>query len=187
MARACPAANLVSAQFLAQEDSPMAARTTVADLSVPADRLELGGRLIALAGVAVFLYGLLFLIINFTSFIELGLGTQQVGGDASSIHSFSTALYNYISHLQVAISGFIMAFALLLSGLGWFGVRRGERWALWTAAAGSAIAYAVAVPLHFVYGLATVVHLGPFALVAVVLIAGTWAAATGMPKGTARR
>ena len=164
----------------------MAARTTFADMSVPADRLELGGRLIVLAGLAVFLYGFLFLIVNFTSFIELGLGTQQVGGDASSIHAFSIALYDYISHLQVAISGFIMAFAVQLISLGWFGVRRGERWALWTAAGASAVGYAIAVPLHFVYGLATVVHLGPFALVAVVLIAGTWIAATGMPKSHAR-
>lgn len=165
----------------------MATRTAFADMSVPADRLELGGRLIVLGGLAVFLYGLLFLIINFTSFIELGLGAQQVGGDASAIHTFSVALYNYISHLQVAISGFLMAFAVQLMGLGWFGVRRGQRWALWTAAAASVVAYAIAVPLHFVYGLATLVHLGPFAIVAAVLVAGTWIAATGMPEAQARR
>ncbi|HLJ01906.1 MAG TPA: hypothetical protein VKT31_00620 [Solirubrobacteraceae bacterium] len=159
----------------------MATRTAVVDMSVPADRLELGGRLIALAGLAVFLYGLMFLIIDFTSFIELGLSSQQVGGDASAIHSFSPALYNYISHLQVAISAFIMAFGLQLAALAWFGVRRGERWALWTAAVATALGYLVAVPLHFVYGFATVVHLGPFGVVAAVMIAGVWIAITGMP------
>lgn len=158
----------------------MTLRTTVADLSAPADRLELGARLIALAGVAVFLYGFLFLIVDFTSFTELGLTAQQVGGDPSAIHSFSSGLYNYISHLQVAISGFLMAFSVQLMGLAWFGIRRGQRWALWTAAGSTALAYVVVVPLHFFYGLATLVHLGPFGLVALVLIAGTWSASTGM-------
>ena len=160
----------------------MATRTGIADLSMPADRLEVGARLIALAGLAVFAYGLLFLIVDFTSFTEIGLTANQVGADPSALHQSSSSLYNYISHLQVAISGFMMAFAVQLTGLAWFGVRRGERWALWTAAISAAVAYVVAVPLHFVYGLATPVHLGPFALVALVLLAGTWIASTGMRR-----
>ena len=165
----------------------MATRTAVADVSRPADRLEVGARLMALGGAAVFLYGLLFLIIDFTSFVELGLSSQQVGGSGSAIDAFSPALYDYISHLQVALSAFLMAFGLQLAALAWFGVRRGERWALWTAAAASALAYAVAVPLHFVYGFATLVHLGPFAAVAAVLIAGTWLAASALPARNAVR
>lgn len=158
----------------------MATRTRLARVSVATDRLEVGARLLALAGVAVFLYGLGFLIIDFTAFTELGLTAQQVGGTPTAISGFSQALYNYISHLQVALSAFIMAFALQLTALAWFGVRRRQRWALWTVAIGSAVAYAVAVPLHFVYGLATLVHLGPFALVALVLIAGMVLARSGM-------
>jgi hypothetical protein len=164
----------------------MATRTGIANLSVPADRLELGARLIALAGIAVFAYGLLFLIIDFTSFTELGLTANQVGGDPSAVYRFSPMLYNYISHLQVGLSGFLMAFAVQLTGLAWFGVRRGERWALWTAAISAAVAYIVAVPLHFVYGLATPVHLGPFALVALVLLVGIWIASTGRARAVAR-
>jgi hypothetical protein len=158
----------------------MATRTRIANLSMPAERLEVGARLIAIGGVAVFAYGLLFLIIDFTTFTEIGLSANQVGGDPSALYHFSPALYNYISHLQVGISGFMMAFAVQLTGLAWFGVRRGERWALWTAAASAAVAYIVAVPLHFVYGLATPLHLGPFALVALVLLCGIWIARTGM-------
>ena len=158
----------------------MATRTRLAQVSVATDRLEVGGRLLALAGVAVFLYGLGFLIIDFTAFTELGLTAQQVGGAPRAISGFSQALYNYISHLQVALSAFIMAYALQLTALAWFGVRRRQPWALWTVAIGSAVAYAVAVPLHFVYGLATLVHLGPFALVALVLIAGIVLARSGM-------
>ena len=152
----------------------------MAKLSVASDRLELGGRLIALAAIAVFLYAVLFLIIDFTAFTELGLSSQQAGGQASAISAYSPALYHYISHLQVAISGFMMAFAIQIGALAWFGVRRRLRWALWTVAAAAAVAYLVAVPLHFVYGLATVVHLGPFAIVAAVLVAGIWLAHSGM-------
>ena len=158
----------------------MATRTGRAQVSLATDRLEVGSRLIALAGVAVFLYGLLVLIIDFTAFTEIGLSAQQVGGAPSVISAFSQSLYNYISHLQVALSAFIMAFSLQLTALAWFGVRRGQRWALWTVAIASALAYAIAVPLHFVYGLATLVHLGPFALVAVVLIVGIAFARSGM-------
>ena len=158
----------------------MAARIGIAQVSLATDRLETGGRLIALAGFAVFLYGLLVLIINFTSFTEIGLSAKQVGGAPSAISTFSQSLYNYMSHLQVALSAFIMAYALQLTALAWFGVRRGQRWALWTVTAASALAYAVAVPLHFVYGLATLVHLGPFAVVAIVLIGGIALARSGM-------
>jgi hypothetical protein len=165
----------------------MILRTGVADHWAPADRLELGARLIALAGLAIFLYGLLFLIVDFTTFTEIGLTPQQVGGDPAAVQGFSSALYNYISHLQVAISGFLMAFALQMMGLAWFGIRQGQRWALWTAAGSAALAYLVALPLHFVYGLATLLHLGPFGLMALVLIAGTWSASTGMTSTTVHR
>jgi hypothetical protein len=158
----------------------MSSRTGVVNLSVARDRVELGARLIALAGLAVFLYGLLFLIVDFTTFTELGLTAQQAGGNPSAIHGFSPALYNYVSHLQVALSGFLMAFAVQLIGLAWFGIRQEQRWALWTAVGSAALTYVVAVPLHFVYGLATLVHLGPFGLVAVVLVAGAWIARSGM-------
>ena len=158
----------------------MVSRLRVADLSVSSDRLELGSRLIALAGVAVFLYGLAFLVINFTAFTELGLSAQQVGGQPSTIHGFSPSLYNYISHLQVAICAFIMASSVQSTALAWFGVRRGMRWALWTVTVAFALSYLIGVPLHFVYGLATLVHLGPFGLVAVLLIAGVWIAHSGM-------
>ena len=154
----------------------------MASLSIASDRLEAGSRLIALAAVAVFLYGLLFLVIDFTTFTELGLTSGQVGGSPATIGGYSPALYNYVSHLQVAISGFMMAFAIQVGALAWYGVRRGARWALWTVAVASAVAYVVAVPLHFVYGLATLAHLGPFAIVAALLVAGIWLARGGKSK-----
>ena len=160
----------------------MATQMRIANLSVASDRLELGSRLIALAAIAVFLYGLLFLVIDFTSFTELGLTSAQAGGGPATIGGFSPALYNYISHLQVAVSGFMMSFAIEIGALAWFGVRRSMRWALWTVAIASAVAYTIAVPLHFVYGLATPAHLGPFGVVAALLVAGIWLARGGMAR-----
>jgi hypothetical protein len=61
------------------------------------------------------------------------------------------------------MSGFIMAFAAQLTALAWFGIRRGERWALWTAAGSAVLAYLIAVRLHFVYGLATPFTSAPLA------------------------
>ena len=160
----------------------MATQTRIANLSIASDRLEVGSRLIALAALAVFLYGLLFLIVDFTTFTEVGLTSGQAGGSPATISGYSPALFNYVSHLQVAISGFMMSFAIQVGALAWYGVRRGMRWAWWTVAIASAVAYVVAVPLHFVYGLATVAHLGPFAIVAALLVAGIWLARAGMGK-----
>ena len=72
-------------------------------------RLSLGATLVTLSGIGLVGYGVMFLIRNFTGFIELGLTPEHVGGTASQIRAFSPDLYEYISHLQVAVSGFIIA------------------------------------------------------------------------------
>jgi|ERR1700730_6880785 len=155
---------------------------TFQNLSRAEDRLETGGRLIALAGVAVFIYGIVFLILNFTSFIETGLSRQLVGGDAQSIQRFSTGLYRYISHLQVNIAAFIIGNGMMLSALAWFGVRRGERWALWTALLAYMVGLVVGLPIHYVYGLATLVHVGPFYVVTALVLLGSGLALSGLPR-----
>lgn len=147
-----------------------------------ADRVEIGGRLVALAGLAVFLYGLGFLITNFTLFIEVGLSSQQVGGSAGGIQGYSPQLYGYVSHLQAALSGFIMGSGLMVVGLGWFGIRRRQEWALWNGLIGMSVALAAAIPLHYVYGLATPVHVGPVYLATAVFLAGTGLAYSGLKR-----
>lgn len=95
-----------------------------------ASRLNLGGGLVALAGLGLVLYGVAFLVRNFTGFIELGLTSQLVGGTTEQIRDFSSQLFAYIGHLNVAVSGFIIALGVTVIGLGWYGIRRGEGWAL---------------------------------------------------------
>lgn len=142
---------------------------------------SLGANTVALAGVGLIGYGLMFLIRNFTGFIELGLTPQHVGGTPAQIQAFSPALYDYISHLQVALSGFIIALGIAVIALALYGIRRGQRWALWTAFLAPVVAVGIALPLHFVYGLGTFGHLGLIYLDAVILLVGTIMSYRQMP------
>ena len=145
-------------------------------------RLSLGANLVALSGIGLVGYGIMFLIRNFTGFIELGLTPEHVGGTPAQIRGFSPDLYEYISHLQVALSGFIIALGVVVVALAWYGIRRGERWALLTAFLGPVVAVAVALPLHFPYGLGTLGHLGLIYLDALILAVGTVLAYIGLPE-----
>ena len=132
-----------------------------------------GANLVVLAGLGLVGYGIMFLIRNFNGFIELGLTPHHVGGTPEQIQAFSQNLYNYISHLQVAVSAFIIALGVAVIALAWFGIRNGERWAMWTAFLTPVIGVAIALPLHFVYGIGTIGHLGLIYLDAVILLVGT--------------
>lgn len=119
-----------------------------------ASRLRLGATLVAVWGIGLVGYGIMFLIRNFTGFIELGLTLAHVGGTLAEIRAFSPDLYQYIGHLQVAVSGSIVALGVVVMALAWYGIRKDEGWALWTALLSPVIAVAIALPLHFPYGLA---------------------------------
>ena len=134
---------------------------------------DLGTRLVALAGIGLVGYGIMFLIRNFTGFIELGLTPAHVGGTPEQIQAFSPDLFEYISHLQVAVSAFIIALGVAVIALAWFGIRTGQKWAMWTAFLTPVIGVAIAVPLHFPYGIGTLGHLGLIYLDAVILLVGT--------------
>jgi hypothetical protein len=81
--------------------------------------------------------------------------------------------YYYISHLQVALSGFIVALGMAVMALAHFGIRRGEHWALWAAFIAPVVAVGIALPLHFPDHIATLGHLGLIYLDATMLLIGT--------------
>src|SRR5215217_7432935 len=135
-------------------------------------RLGLGATLVALSGVGLVGYGIMFLIRNFTGFIELGLTPQHVGGSPEQIRAFSPDL-----------SGFIIGLGIAVIALAWYGIRRGESWALWTALLSPVIALAVALPLHYLYGIGTLGHLGVIYLDALILLVGIVVAYTGLAQG----
>ena len=135
--------------------------------------LDTGAKLIALAGIGLVGYGIMFLIRNFTGFIELGLTPQHIGGTPEQIRAANPHLFNYVSHLQVAVAAFIIALGVAVIPLAWRGVRSGQRWALWTAFLAPVIGVGLALPLHYVHGFATLGHLGLIYLDAAILLVGT--------------
>jgi hypothetical protein len=147
-----------------------------------AAKANLGTNLVLVAGIGLVGYGLMFLVQNFTGFIELGLTPEHIGGTPEEIRAFSPHLYNYISHLQVAVAGFIIALGITVISLAWNGIRTGQRWALWTAFVAPVVGVGIALPLHYVYGLGTLGHLGLIYLDAAILLVGTVLVAKDLPR-----
>ena len=156
----------------------------MATIHAPGDqqsRLRTGAALMALAGLGFIAYGAIFFVLNFTdSFLELGIGPEQVDKGRAEIEAFSPTLFHYISHLHIALSGFIAAAGLAVVALSWFGVRRGERWALATAVAVPVLALGVALPAHYPWGLATLGHLGLIYLAVLIFLVGVVLVLTSM-------
>ncbi|MBI4317836.1 MAG: hypothetical protein HY675_05050 [Chloroflexi bacterium] len=131
----------------------------------------IGALLVALVGVGLVVYGLWFIIQNFKTLIEIGLSPDEVGKTGEQIRTFSPGVYNYISHVQVALGGFIAATGVAIAFMAWYGVRRGESWAWWGVVITTVAWVAIATPFHYVYGFGTLAHLGPtyFALAFVAI------------------
>jgi len=102
------------------------------------------------AAVGFIGYAIIFLVRNFTdSFLELGIGHSEVDVGKDQITQFSPSLYHYISHLHIAVSGFIAATGVAVVFLVWFGVRRGYMWAWVGAVSAPVLGLAVALPAHY--------------------------------------
>ena len=144
-------------------------------------RLRTGAALMTLAGLAFVAYAVVFLGLNFTgAFLELGIGPGQVDKGMAEVEAFSPQLHHYISHLHIALSGFIAATGLAIACLSWYGVRRGERWAFTAAVIVPTVGLAVALPAHYPWGLATLGHLGPVYLAVLIFVTGAGLAYSGM-------
>lgn len=144
-------------------------------------RLRLGSSIMALAGLGFVGYGALFLVRNFTdAFLELGIGPEQVDVGKDEIEQFSPDLLNYISHLHIAVSGFIAAAGVAVAALAWYGVRRGELWAWVTAVVVPVLGLAVALPAHYPWGFDTIGHLGLIYADTLLFVVGAVLALTGL-------
>ena len=133
--------------------------------------LRSGSWLMGLAAVGFIGYALIFLVRNFTdSFLELGIGPNEVRVGKDAIQAFDPSLVHYISHLHIAVSGFIAATGLAVLFLVVYGVRRGELWAWVGAVAAPVLGLAVALPAHYPNHFDTLGHLGPIYLATVILV-----------------
>jgi hypothetical protein len=135
--------------------------------------LRIGTWLMTLAAIGFIGYAVIFLVRNFTdSFLELGIGHSEVDVGKDQITQFSPSLYHYISHLHIAVSGFIAATGVAVAFLVWFGVRRGYMWAWVGAVAAPVLALAVALPAHYPNHLDTIGHLGLIYLATLIFVVG---------------
>jgi len=135
--------------------------------------LRIGVALMSLASLGFVGYATIFFIRNFTdSFLELGIGPDQVDVGKNQIKEFSPQLYDYISHLHIAVSGFIAATGVAVLFLSWYGVRRRYVWAWIGAVVTPVLGLAVALPAHYPYGFATIGHLGLIYLATAIFVVG---------------
>lgn len=135
--------------------------------------LRWGVYLMTFGAVAFIGYAAIFFVRNFTdSFLELGIGQDEVSVGKTQIEAFSPSLYDYISHLHIAVSGFIAATGLAVAALSWFGVRRRLVWSWIAAVAAPVLGLAVALPAHYPYGFDTIGHLGLIYLATAIFVVG---------------
>ncbi len=159
----------------------MSISTSTRPSRVRQSRLRLGSTIMALAGLGFVGYGAIFFVRNFTdSFLELGIGPAQVAVGKTEIEEFSPDLLHYISHLHIAVAGFIAAAGIAVAALAWYGVRRGEWWAWTTAVVVPVFGLAVALPAHYPWGFDTVGHLGLIYLDTAFFVVGAALAYLGL-------
>lgn len=135
--------------------------------------LTKGAALMALAGIGFVGYGVIFFIRNYTdSFLELGIGANEVNVGKEQILHFSPQLFHYISHLHIAVAGFIAAAGVAVAALAWFGVRGGQLWAWVTAVVVPVLGLVVALPAHYPNHFDTLGHLGLVYLATAIFVVG---------------
>lgn len=143
--------------------------------------LRTGSWLMGIAAAGFIGYAVIFFVRNFTdSFLELGIGPNEVNVGKDEIQAFSPSLFEYVSHLHIAVSGFIAATGLAVLFLVAYGVRRGQLWAWVGAVTAPVLGLAVALPAHYVNGFDTLGHLGLIYLAVVIFVVGALVSLRGI-------
>lgn len=136
----------------------------------------------AIAGVAFIAYGVVFFIWDLVG-EGFELGVDTIGGmTRAELAASQPEVLDYISHLHVATAGFIIATGIAVTGLAWYGVRRGQLWALITAVASPVAGLVIALPMHWMdlFGHDWVTHLAPIYLATIIFLIGVLLSAQGL-------
>jgi len=148
--------------------------------------LRSGSLLMTLGAVAFIGYGIVFLFRSlYGSGFELGVDT--LGGlSRDSLAAYNAALGAYVTHLHVAVSGFIISTGIATALLSWYGVRARMWWAYLGAVISPVVALAIALPLHYMGEFEVGFwHLGPIYVAVLVFVVGVILAFMGLrPQGT---
>jgi hypothetical protein len=146
--------------------------------------LRNGASLMVLGALIFLVYAVVFLFRAFTSDgFELGVETLN-GVTRQQLDAINPAIIGYITHLHVALSGFIAATAIAAAALAWYGVRDGLSWAWVAGVIAPVVALAVALPLHYMghFHYDWVRHLGPIYVGTIVYVAGAVVALIGLTR-----
>src|SRR5262244_4203554 len=146
--------------------------------------LRNGASLMVLGALIFLAYAVLFLVRAFTGGgFELGVETLN-GVTRQQLDGLNPAIMGYMTHLHVALSGFIAATAIAAGSLAWYGVRDGLWWAWITAVISPVVGLVVALPLHWMghFNYDWVSHLGPIYVGTIIYVVGALVALFGLSQ-----
>lgn len=182
-ARSAPSSSRMSEPTTSTTGESNAERAVESEGAAAADRnLRWGAYLIALSGVGLVANALAILYrALYSAGFEAGVGALD-GVTKAELAASSPELAHYVDHLHVNVAGLMAALGVGVIALSWFGVRRGQRWALATAVSLPVIFVAHSLPVHRVAGFSfdPVLHLGPGAVWLPALILGAALATPGV-------
>lgn len=150
----------------------------------PDPALQKGSNLMIIGGLIFAAYAVVFGIrsLSETGF-EIGVPTLN-GVTRADLDAVTPAIMAYITHLHLALAGFIAATSVAVIALCHYGVRRGLWWAWLAAMIAPVVGLAAALPEHYMGGfeLNWVTHLGPVYLGTLIFVIGGLWALTGLMK-----
>ena len=144
--------------------------------------LRWGVYLLIVSGSMFIVHGIGFLYRTFYS-EGFELGVDTLGGiTRAQLAASNPAILSYIDHLHVSMAGLMIAVGIGIVLLSWYGVRNGDQWALATAIALPVVFLAHSLPIHqsVHFDFDAILHLGPAAIGAPVMITGAVLAYVGL-------
>lgn len=153
-------------------------------MMTPDPALQKGSNLMIIGGLIFAAYAVAFGVrsLSGTGF-EIGVPTLN-GVTRADLDAVNPAIMAYITHLHLALAGFIGATSVAVVALCHYGVRQGLWWAWLTAMIAPVVGLAAALPEHYMGGfeLNWVTHLGPVYLGTLIFVIGGLWALTGLRK-----
>ena len=149
--------------------------------------LRNGASLMVFGALIFLVYAIVFFFRAFASSgFELGVETLN-GVTPQQLDGLNPAIMAYITHVHVALAGFIAATAIAAGSLAWYGVRDGLWWAWITAVIVPVVGLAVALPMHYMghFDYNWMSHLGPIYLGTIIYVVGAVLALAGLTRATA--
>lgn len=149
--------------------------------------LRYGATIMAIAFLALIAFGLLLALRLFggQGVVESGV---DIGMTTAELAAFNSVLPAYIVHIRMAAAGMFVALGITGSGLAWYGVRRGQRWAWSVSVLAFVAGVTIGLPMHYVGGFHVdqLRHLGPPYAILALFVVGAGMAFTGLRSITGR-